>query len=43
MVNTMRRLLNFLSKPYHKYQEWKRLRARRKMIEEMKKRDPFIY
>lgn len=39
----MNRLLNFLLKPYRKFQEWKRLRARRRMIAEMKKRDPFIY
>jgi hypothetical protein len=39
----MTSLLKFLLQPYYKYLEWKRLRARRKMIEEMKKRDPFIY
>jgi len=39
----MKNILNFLLIPYHRYQEWKRLRARRKVIEEMKKRDPFIY
>jgi len=39
----MKKLLNFVLLPYHKYCEWKRLRARRKMIAEMKKRDPFIY
>lgn len=39
----MKNILNFLLKPYYKYLDWKRLRARRKMIKEMKKRDPFIY
>lgn len=43
MVRIMKQLLNFLLKPYYKFKEHKRLRARRKMIEEMKKRDPFIY
>ena len=43
MVKIMKKLLNFVLVPYYRYKEWQRLRARRKMIAEMKKRDPFIY
>ena len=36
----MQKLLNFLLAPWHRYQERK---AFKKRLEEMKKRDPFIY
>lgn len=34
------RLVNFLLSPYRKYQEKRRIKKR---IEELRKRDPFIY
>ena len=36
----MQKLLNFLLSPWRRYQERK---AFKKRLEEMKKRDPFIY
>lgn len=36
----MKKLIDFLLAPYRKYQENKRYKAR---IEELRKRDPFIY
>jgi len=36
----MKRIINFLLSPWHKWQERK---AYKKRIEELRKRDPFIY
>jgi len=36
----MKRIINFLLSPWYKYQERK---AYKKRIEELRKRDPFIY
>lgn len=36
----LKRLINFLLSPYRKFQEKRRIKKR---IEELRKRDPFIY
>jgi hypothetical protein len=36
----MKKLINFILTPYRKFQEY---RAWKKRIEELRKRDPFIY
>ena len=36
----MNKIINFLLGPWHKYQERKRFKKR---LEELRKRDPFIY
>jgi len=40
MLNILRRIKNYLLYPYYRYKENKRIKAR---IEELRKRDPFIY
>ena len=39
-LNSMKRLIDFLLYPYRKYQEH---RAFKRRMEELRKRDPFIY
>jgi hypothetical protein len=36
----MKRIIDFLLRPWYKYQERKRFKER---LEELRKRDPFIY
>lgn len=36
----MKKLINFILMPYFK---WREKRAYQRMVEEMRKRDPFIY
>lgn len=40
MGKIFRAIKKFILKPYYKYQEKKRFKAR---LEELRKRDPFIY
>ena len=39
-MNMIKKILNFILSPWHKYQANK---AFKKRMEEMRKRDPFIY